>query len=360
MTQDEIRKLLGGYATNTLTERERTALFEAALEDQELFDALQNEDALREALADPIAREQIRQALEPLAAGQRRAWWMRGRLIGTASVAVAAAITIAIVVWQRSPARMAPAVQIAQNPIEPKLQAPKTEPPSAAPAIPVPRTKRLARVDAVREVAPAPRPAPPPAAGLALPEQIQGQGQQQAFGQQQGQDQNGAINGAIGGPVNGVAAAAPVPPLRKQELTARIAADAPLYSGPLVRYSVLRNGPSGDAVRIEVVSQLAGYLAMYRVGADGQWQRVFPVNDPEVPIAANTAYQIPNDPITIRGNQDKLRLVIDPAEGPLFGTQLAAGALRAPRAKTLDKKTAGPAPLVVEIPLGPGVFKSGN
>ncbi len=40
MTQDEIRRLLGGYATNTLTDGERTALFEAALEDQELFDAL--------------------------------------------------------------------------------------------------------------------------------------------------------------------------------------------------------------------------------------------------------------------------------------------------------------------------------
>jgi len=34
MTPDEARKLLGGYATGSLTEAERTALFEAALEDQ--------------------------------------------------------------------------------------------------------------------------------------------------------------------------------------------------------------------------------------------------------------------------------------------------------------------------------------
>ncbi len=40
MTQDEIRKLLGGYATNALTADERRMLFEAALEDQELFNAL--------------------------------------------------------------------------------------------------------------------------------------------------------------------------------------------------------------------------------------------------------------------------------------------------------------------------------
>ena len=109
-----------------------------------------------------------------------------------------------------------------------------------------------------------------------------------------------------------------------------------------MRYSVLRSGPSGDAVRIEVVSELAGRLALYRVDAAGQWQRVFPANGPEVPIAANTAYQIPNDPIAIRGNQDKFRLVITPASGPTPRAGLAAGALNAPRA-----------PLVVQITIGP-------
>ncbi len=63
MTQDEIRKLLGGYATNALSADERRILFEAALEDQELFNALQNEDALRELLDDPVSRDQVRRAL---------------------------------------------------------------------------------------------------------------------------------------------------------------------------------------------------------------------------------------------------------------------------------------------------------
>src|ERR1017187_7593148 len=40
MSREEIQKLLGGYATDTLSEAERRALFEAAIEDQELFDAL--------------------------------------------------------------------------------------------------------------------------------------------------------------------------------------------------------------------------------------------------------------------------------------------------------------------------------
>ena len=37
MKREDIEKLLGGYATGTLTGEERQALFEAALTDQALF-----------------------------------------------------------------------------------------------------------------------------------------------------------------------------------------------------------------------------------------------------------------------------------------------------------------------------------
>jgi len=47
----DLEKLLGGYATSTLTEQERKALFEAALDDQQLFNALADEEALKELLA---------------------------------------------------------------------------------------------------------------------------------------------------------------------------------------------------------------------------------------------------------------------------------------------------------------------
>jgi hypothetical protein len=66
---------------------------------------------------------------------------------------------------------------------------------------------------------------------------------------------------------------------------------------------------------------------LYQIDDAGQWQRVFPVNSPGLTITANTPYQIPDDPIALRGNQDKLRLVIQPA--------------------------AAPAPLVVEIAIRP-------
>ena len=56
MPQRDIEKLLGGYATDTLTEEERKELFAAALRDQTLFNALADEHALKEVLDDPRAR----------------------------------------------------------------------------------------------------------------------------------------------------------------------------------------------------------------------------------------------------------------------------------------------------------------
>jgi hypothetical protein len=300
VTQEEIRKLLGGYAANTLTESERTSLYEAALEDQDLFNALHNEDQLRELLADPVTREQVRQALEP---APRRAFWTQPWLIGVASVGVAGIIAIIIVTSHREPVATSVPTQMAQSRIEPKLEATKPEAPKPAPAVPTPERQRAARLVARS-------------------------------------DELAARSTELG--------ARPAPGLALADV-----ASAPLYQGPLVRYSVLRGGPAGDAVRIEVVSQRAGSLALYRIDAAGQWQRVFPATGPGLPIAANTSYQIPDDPIAIRAGQEKLRLVITPATVSRLGGQLAAGALAAPRAKALEQTTAAPSPLVVEIPIGP-------
>lgn len=63
MKRDDIRKLLGGYATGTLTDAERKALFEAAMEDQTLFDAIADEGVLKEVLDDPQARAYLLEAL---------------------------------------------------------------------------------------------------------------------------------------------------------------------------------------------------------------------------------------------------------------------------------------------------------
>ena len=63
MRREELEKLLGGYATGTLTAQERTLLFEAALADQALFNALADEQALKELLDNPHARRHLLTAL---------------------------------------------------------------------------------------------------------------------------------------------------------------------------------------------------------------------------------------------------------------------------------------------------------
>ena len=84
MKDEDIQNLLGGFATDTLTDRERELLFTAALKNQELFDALADEQALRELLSDPASRRQLLQALDP---GKRGVFaWMRRPLFWAVAV----------------------------------------------------------------------------------------------------------------------------------------------------------------------------------------------------------------------------------------------------------------------------------
>ena len=99
MSREEIQKLLGGYATGTLTPAERDALFAAALDDQELFEALAREEPLRELLQDPAAKGRLLRALEPKPAA--RYWrWLRPAAWAIPAVGLAA-ILVVFVVQQR-------------------------------------------------------------------------------------------------------------------------------------------------------------------------------------------------------------------------------------------------------------------
>jgi hypothetical protein len=96
MSREEIQKLLGGYATDTLSEAERSALFAAALGDQELFDALAKEQALREVLHDPAARHQLLVALRP-----SRIWLRRPAVLAMAGCAAGILIVAGLLLWQK-------------------------------------------------------------------------------------------------------------------------------------------------------------------------------------------------------------------------------------------------------------------
>ena len=145
---DDIRKLLGGYATGSLTEDEQRVLFEAALKDQQLFDELMEEQALKEAIESPGARERLLAALRTT--NPPRAWWPSWTW--AAGAAALAAVTIAVLV--RAPESQRPAGEVAVL----QKQAPRV-PPASAPAEPAPA-----------RVVTAPRAAPPqPALSAALP-----------------------------------------------------------------------------------------------------------------------------------------------------------------------------------------------
>jgi len=163
MSRDDAHKLLGGYATGTLTAEEQRALFEAALQDQELFDALAREQALRELLGDPAARAQLLMAVDEAPAPWHRRWW---RLAPVAAMAAAIAVVAVVELRQNSPTpRLLPRA---------KLQAPAV---AAQPAPILPPPPELARA-APAALAPfslpgaapaAPPPPPPPTAQAAVP-----------------------------------------------------------------------------------------------------------------------------------------------------------------------------------------------
>ncbi len=107
MKDDNIQNLLGGFATGTLTDIERERLFTAALKNQELFDALADEEALRELLSDPVSRQQLLAALEPETPGifawiRRPAFW---------AVAVCATTLLAVGILRQA---RPPATQMAE------------------------------------------------------------------------------------------------------------------------------------------------------------------------------------------------------------------------------------------------------
>src|SRR5438105_15014997 len=101
MMDAQMERLLGGYATNTLTDAERQALFEAALDDQELFNALQDEQALRDLLDDSASRRMIERAVNQPKPEPARGWFVRPWVWGLAGCAAAAGALVLVLIPQK-------------------------------------------------------------------------------------------------------------------------------------------------------------------------------------------------------------------------------------------------------------------
>jgi hypothetical protein len=164
MSPEEIKKLLGGYATGTLTAEEQQALFAAALEDQELFDALAREQSLCDLLRDPAARAELLSALD--APASRFGFWQWLRRPVVAGLATACVVAIAAVaVWQGTrvvPMKSAPMI-VAQL---------RNEPPAAAPPVEItpPANRPESGKTAGVLKSPPPQRLAPPAAPLPAPQ----------------------------------------------------------------------------------------------------------------------------------------------------------------------------------------------
>ncbi|MFN7918490.1 MAG: hypothetical protein U0Q16_00245 [Bryobacteraceae bacterium] len=165
MNPREVEQMIGGYATGSLTPAERDALFRAALEDQQLFDALADEDALRELLADPAVRQRLLGHLAPKpSAWQRFVAWI-GQPIPMAATATAAiGFVAAALLLQTRETKLAspPPVQVAETRPAPAIQmeerartqAPMPTTPAAKPA-PQQKAMKADSVSAPKQEAPA-------------------------------------------------------------------------------------------------------------------------------------------------------------------------------------------------------------
>ena len=152
MNRDDIQKLLGGYATGTLTAEEQEALFAAALEDQELFDALAREQSLRDLLRDPAAKAHLLAALDEPRARWYQRFAFQWRPIA-AGVAMAGVTTLAVIAYWQSIHKPAPVMitQAIPPPAAP-FQARGTEPANAVAPADTP-TKLTANEKALDKVA---------------------------------------------------------------------------------------------------------------------------------------------------------------------------------------------------------------
>jgi hypothetical protein len=312
MKPGEIRKLLGGYATGTLTGAEREALMRAALEDQDLFNALAEEERLREMLDDPAWRRELAASLRepgrPPLASRLAAWWMRSWPLAAAG-AVAALVLAAVIVRQMAP----PATDyLAQAP--PLESASGTAPAAAVPA--EERDEAKGGEPARRETTPSPA-APPSGMGqkaevpAEAPPAVGNEAEPRA-GAAAGtparprvdfaaEAQRQPAEGEAGVAVEEKTAdrpgrAAPAPPAvaAMREGLAKSSLAARSRGSGVLAWQLERRGPGGvfqpadpslplelsDAVRFRVTAPAAGEVALFEIRESGSRERLAGVEAP--------------------------------------------------------------------------------
>jgi hypothetical protein len=142
--REEIEQLLGGYAAGTLTPSERKLLFDAAMEDQDLFNKLAEEESLKELLDDPDSRAYLRDAigetLPPPEKDKKKqsawsAWWWPAAGLSAVAAGLALVTVVGIQKTTERSSTAATEVAVAKDQA-PKVEMAKNEPAPAPPPAP--------------------------------------------------------------------------------------------------------------------------------------------------------------------------------------------------------------------------------
>lgn len=155
--------LIGGYASGNLSGEEKKALYEASLQDQQVFDALMEDQALKDLLDEPGVKRELIEALQT----QPSLWvrikgWMSTPVAWAAAGALTATAAVVLIMTPRFDVKKAP-VAVAVN--QPARDEAASAPPAQAAQKAVPLTKPKADAAPEMEVRrriidPKPSPAP--------------------------------------------------------------------------------------------------------------------------------------------------------------------------------------------------------
>jgi hypothetical protein len=154
VTRDDIRRLMGAYATGSLTDAERKALFEAALDDQDLFDEPAREQAVKDVIAEPGVRDRLIAGLprvdsQPVATA---GGWKKPLAWGLSAAFVLSMSIAAVMITRSTDTRQSSQkVAILDGTLQPSAPAPATIGPG-----PIPQSASAPQPTPARAGAPAP------------------------------------------------------------------------------------------------------------------------------------------------------------------------------------------------------------
>jgi hypothetical protein len=338
MAPDNPEKLLGGYAAGNLTPEERARLFEAALENQTLFDALMEEEPLREVLADPVAKARLRRSLASTGetACRAQAWFRRPLAWSLAGGFAAVVFVSGFVAWRLAN----------EGPVTQRLEMAKVSRPSAVmestPAAP-PAVSKPARPAARAFAPPAeneraesapPLPEPPvvaqsPAAApaqSAAPANIERSVASGFASSEAAKSDDASRRVADAAPAAG---GRMVPRREKSAAAVRalgVQSAMTLTPAPL-RHIILRRDAAGawqplagaplsagDALRLRIVSARSGELQVRVRDVEGVWR---PLLAPGVRIDAGTPRTVPDAGEILLEGEQQITITVTPDDaGP--------------------------------------------